>query len=189
MPLDTLKAIQTRYSCRAFTDKLPPMEELHIIAKAGVASPSAVNRQPWRIIMLTDPILMAELEAEGMKNLAAQSDRGGYNRIMTRGGKLYYGAPAMALLLIPKTERPGGELLDCGIVTQNVALAATSLGIDNLICGMASFSFMGEKGAEFRQRLGFPDGFTLGIAVLLGYAENPHGQPHEPDESKISFIG
>ena len=188
MPLNTIETIRTRYSCRAFSEKMPSDEDLRAIAEAAVASPSGVNRQLWRIIILKNNELIDALEAEGMKNLAALPDRGMYERIMSRGGKLYYNAPCMIVVPIAKAEPAGAELFDCGIVSENIALAATALGIDNLICGLAAFSFVGEKGIEFKQRLGFPVGYEIGIAVLLGYAEKPGGKPHEPDLSKITII-
>jgi len=74
------------------------------------------------------------------------------------------------------------------MVVQNIALAATSLGIESLICGLATFSFTGEKGAELKRLLAFPEGYELGLAVLLGYAASPGGKPHTLDLSKISVI-
>lgn len=94
----------------------------------------------------------------------------------------------MIVVPIAKTEPAGAELFDCGIVSENIALAVTSLGIDSLICGLVAFSFAGEKGAEFKQRLGFSAGYEIGIAVLLGYAANPGGKPHDQDLSKITVI-
>lgn len=188
MILDTIEAINTRYSCRAFSGKLPPDEHLDIIAKAAAASPSGMNRQLWRIIVLKNRELLADLEAEGMKNLAAIPDKSTYERIMSRGGKLYYNAPCMLVVPIAKTEPAGAELFDCGIVAENIALAATALGIDSLICGLAAFSFAGDRREEFRERLGFPEGYEIGIAVLLGYAQTPGGKPHEPDMNKITWI-
>lgn len=188
MPLNAIEAIKTRYSCRAFSDRMPTDEQLRIIAEAAVASPSGMNRQLWRIIVVKNKELLADLEAEGMKNLSAMPDKTMVERIMSRGGKLYYNAPCMVVVPIAKAEPAGAELFDCGIVSENIALAATSLGVDNLICGLAAFSFAGEKGAEFKQRLGFPVGYEIGIAVLLGHAANPGGKPHEPDLSKISTI-
>ena len=185
MPLNTIEAIAQRYSCRAFSDRLPSEQNLNSIARAGIASPSAMNRQHWQVVVVRDPALVADLEAEGMKNLAAQPDQSMYERILSRGGKLYYNAPCMMLIATPKGE---GGSLDCGIVTQSIALAATSLGIDNLICGLAGFSFAGERRDEFVARLGFPEGYALGIAVLLGYATAPGGKPHEPDLNKISWV-
>jgi len=124
--------------------------------------------------------------------LAAAPDRSGYDRIMARGGKLFYHTPAIMIVTVPKSE-PGDPAaasiaLDCGIVAENIALAATSLGIDNVICGMIRTAFEGEHGAEFRARLGFPDGYDLGISVLLGYATAPGGQPHQPDLTKITYV-
>ena len=189
MPLDTIETIKTRFSCRAFSDKMPSDEQLRIIAEAAVASPSGMNRQLWRIIIVKDAKLLADLEDEGMKNLAAMPDKTMYNRIMSRSGTLYYSAPCMIVVPIAVAEPAGAELFDCGIVSQNIALAATSLGVDNLICGLAAFSFAGERNEEFKQRLGFPEGYEIGIAVLLGHAAEPGGMPHEPDLSKISTIG
>ena len=188
MPLNTIEAIHTRYSCRAFTDRRPSDEDLRTIAEAAVAAPSGMNRQLWRIVVVKNEELLRDLGIEGMKNLAAYPDKGAYDRIMSRGGKLYYNAPCMIVVPIAKAEKADAELFDCGIVAENIALAATSLGIDNLICGLAAFSFAGEKRAEFIRRLEFPDGYEIGIAVLLGYAANLGGKPHEPDLSKIRII-
>jgi len=189
MILDTIKAIRTRYSCRAFSDRAPSDEDLRTIAEAAVAAPSGMNRQLWRVIVVKDKQFIGDLDSEGMKKLAELPDMAMFERIMSRGGKLFYNAPCMIVVPIAKANREGAELFDCGIVSENIALAATSLGIDSLICGLAAFSFAGDRRSEFKRRLGFPDGFDIGIAVLLGYAETPGGKPHEPDLSKISFIG
>lgn len=188
MSLNTIEAIRTRYSCRAFADKMPPDGDLRLIAEAAVRAPSGMNRQLWRVIVVKNKEMLDELEAEGMKNLAAFADKSAYERIMSRGGKMYYSAPCQVIVPIAKAEPGGAELFDCGIVAENIALAAASLGVDSLICGLSAFSFSGEKAAEFKKRLGFPDGYEIGIAVLLGYAENPGGKPHEPDLSKITVI-
>ena len=188
MPLNTIETIRIRYSCRAFSEKMPSDEDLKIIAEAAVAAPSGMNRQLWRAIVVKNKELLDDLETEGMKNLAAVPDKGMYDRIMSRGGKLYYNAPCMIVVPVAKAEPVGAEIFDCGIVSENIALAATSLGIDNLICGLAAFSFSGDRNEEFKRRLGFPSGYEIGIAVLLGYAASPGGKPHEPDLSKITII-
>lgn len=186
MPNNTINSIMTRYSCRAFTDKSPSDEDLQTIAKAALASPSGMNRQPWRIVVVKNKALIEEMEAEGLRVLAAFRDKSAYERIMGRGGKLFYNAPCM--IVVPIKEDDSKDLFDCGIVSENIALAATALGIDSLICGLAAFSFVGDKGETFKDRLGFPEGYGIGIAVLLGYAVNPGGKPHELDMSKLSFV-
>ena len=193
MPLDTITSIETRYSCRAFSDKMPSDEDLGRIARAAVTAPSGMNRQLWRVVVVKDKALISDLEAEGMKYLAALPDQTIYNRIMSRGGRLYYNAPCMIVIPfakadIVKAELVGTEYVDYGIVTDHIALAATSLGLNSLIFGFASTSFLGERGAEFKERLRFPAGFEIGLAVLLGYARSPGGKPHTPDFDKIIWI-
>ena len=188
MPLNTIEAIRTRYSCRAFSDKMPSDRDLQIIAEAAAASPSGMNRQFWRILVVKNKTLIRDLEDEGLKNLAALPDKTMYERIISRGGRLFYNAPCIIVIPIAKAEPAGAELFDCGIVSENIAIAATSLGLDSLICGFAVFSFAGTKNNEFKNRLGFPDGYEIGLAVLLGYAANPGGKPHVPDLSKIVVL-
>ncbi len=188
MSNNAIASIMTRYSCRAFTDKLPSDEDLQTVAKAALASPSGMNRQLWRVVVVKNKTLIEEMDTEGMKILAALPDKSAYERIMSRGGRLYYNAPCMIVVPIKEAVPKGAELFDCGIVSENIALAATSLGIDSLICGLAAFSFAGDKGVCFRERLRFPDGYEIGIAVLLGYAKNPGGRPHELDMNKLSFV-
>lgn len=183
MTNDVLQTIAERYSCRDYTGEMPSDEQLQAIANAAIASPSAMNRQGWQVLMVCDKALLDELEAEGMRAIAAMEDKSTYERIMSRGGALFYHAPCMVLVPI------SGEsaIMDCGIVAQTVALAAASLGLGSVICGLAGLAFSGDKAAGFKQRLGFAPGYEFGIAVLLGYPKAP-GTPHTPDPEKIRFI-
>jgi nitroreductase len=184
---ETLQTIARRYSCRSFTNEMPSDEQLTAIAKAGIQSPSAMNRQPWQVIVVKNSRLIQDLEDEGLRTLAAMPDQSGYNRIMSRGGKLFYNAPCIIILPVSTTEANGFELIDLGIISENIALAATSLGLGNVICGFTQLAFLGSRKEEFKQRLGFREGFECGLAVLIGYAATP-ANPHEPDETKITMI-
>ncbi len=183
---DVLKAIEKRYSCRDFKSQPIPAGTLQAIARAGTQAPSAMNLQPWRVIVVTDKTLLADMEAEGMAVLRAQADRTMYDRIMGRGGRLFYGAPCMIVVPVDAA-RKDYPLIDCGIVCQTLALAAASLGVDSVICGLTAYVFAGARREAFRKRLGFPDGYEFGCSILLGYA-NSVKAPHEPDFSKISVI-
>lgn len=183
---DTLKTILERYSCRKFTGEMPTDEQLQAIAEAAVAAPSSVNRQAWRVIAVKNRELMADMEAEGLRIIAALEDKRLHERLMARGGTLFYGAPCIIMVPLDTAQLPDASL-DCGIVCQNIALAATSLGLGNVICGLTALAFSGEKGEEFKKRLGFPEGFEFGGAVLVGCSA-ARTEPHEPDIGKISFI-
>jgi nitroreductase len=178
---ETLKTIISRYSCRDFYDTPLTDDQIKALSDAALASPSAMNRQPWHVIIITDKALIDELDAEGMKILAEAEDKSGYDRIMSRGGRIFYNAPCMVLIA------SNGSPLDCGILSQNVALAAHSLGLGNVICGMADIPFSGPRGGEFKKRVNFPDGCGFGMAVLVGKAKSTK-EPHELDKTKVTYI-
>lgn len=179
---ETLRTIANRYSCRDYEDRLPEKEKLEALAMAAVQSPSAMNRQPWQIVVITNKSLIDEMDAEGMRILSEWEDKSIYERFMGRGGKLFYNAPCMFLIL----KQPNTDI-DTGIVSENISLAATSLGLGSVICGMANIPLTGSKGEMFKQRIGFPEGWEFGMAVLVGYAKTS-GKPHEPDTSKIRYV-
>ncbi|MDR2046804.1 MAG: nitroreductase [Clostridiales bacterium] len=184
---DTLKTIATRYSCRGYTDEEVGDADLAAIAEAGLQAPSGMNRQNWHIVVVKNKALIAEMESEGMRVLSEFPDKAIYNRIMSRGGKLFYNASRVALIAVKEAFPKGAELIDLGAVAQNMALAATSLGVDNCYCGLAVFCFAGSKADEFRRKLKFPEGYGCGLGVLLGYAKEPSA-PHAPDKEKVTVI-
>lgn len=77
--------------------------------------------------------------------------------------------------------------LDCGIASENIALAATSLGLDNVICGMAALAFKGQDAERFRLQAAIPEGWEFGVSVLVGYGIKS-ATPHEPDTLLNRFI-
>ena len=182
-----LKAIEERFSCRAYTDRVPEEKDLAAIAQAAIQAPSGMNRQNWHVILIKDKNVVNEMDAQGMELISAMEDKTMYDRMMSRGGKIFYNAPCMVVIAVQK-DAPSMELIDCGILAQNVVLAATSLGLASIHCGMVGMPFAGDKGAELKSRLKFPEGYEFGLGVLLGYAKDA-GTPHVPDQEKITVIG
>ena len=182
---EVLKAIMKRNSCRDYTGKPLTAEQVDALVKAALAAPSAVNAMPWQVIMCTDKALIDEMNDAAMETMAQSEDKTVYNRIMDRGGKVFYNAPAMMVILSEDSKRWG--VLDSGILVQNVALAAHSLNLGNVICGMASIPLEGPKGEDFKKRLKFKEGYTFAIAILIGEA-TVGKEPHELDISKVSYV-
>ena len=180
---ETLDVIARRYACRAYHDTTVPADLLHAVAEAGVRAPSAVNRQPWKFIVISDKAALDEIGAAGLARLKT-ADEAGYARIQSRGGILLYNAPAM--ILVVTEPQPGAYPveLDAGIAVSHMALAATSLGLDTCIVAMPGAAFEDEAlKAKY-----IPEGFDFTIALLLGYAAQPGGTPHQPDFSKITYV-
>ena len=181
---ETIKSIMNRYSCRDFSGAELSSDQIKILADAALAAPSGMNRQPWHIIIVTDKPLIDELDKEGMKILSSQADKGAYERMMSRGGKLFYNAPCM---IIVTAEDPQASALDCGILIQNIALAAHSLDLGNVIVGMAGVPLSGANGEDFKKRLKFPQDHGFSMGILIGKA-NSGKEPHELDRNKLSFV-
>ncbi|MDR1825517.1 MAG: nitroreductase [Bifidobacteriaceae bacterium] len=164
--MGTIEDIAGRHSTRAYTSQPVPPDVLRQIAIAGLQAPSAMNHQPWRIVVVTGPDKLALLDAAG-----------GGNNAYT------YGAPAAMLVAMPVDADPWGAI-DAGILVENMALAATALGVQSCIAGMPVTSLKGPDGAARAAELGVPEGYQAVISLLLGYGAQG-GQGHAIDHSKV----
>ena len=183
---ETLKTIMERYSCRDFSNDPLTQDQVQALVDAALASPSALNRQPWHIIVVTNKALIQEMDTYAMSTIKTQNPEG-YQRLMDRGGSMFYNAPCLIVIAKATTDNPDYATLDCGIVSQNIALGAHALGLGSVICGMARIPLSGEKGAEFMERIQFPEGYTFGMAVCVGTAASGKA-PHDLDPSKVTYI-
>jgi len=181
---ETLKNINERYTCRDFTGAALSADQIEELVKAALSAPSAMNSQPWHVIVVTDKSLVDEMDDEGMSILADAEDKTTYDRMMSRGGKLFYNAPCMVVIL---SDGSKWGTLDCGILCQNVVLAAESMGLGSCIVGMAGVPINGPKGDDYQKRLGFPEGHTFAVGVLVGEIKSGK-EPHEHDRSKVSYV-
>ncbi len=182
---EVLDVIRRRFSCRYYTGEEVTKDQLKVIAEAGAMAPSAHNRKPWRIIVITDRSLMAELEAEALARLKLQEDQRNYHYIEKRGGKIFYDAPSVILVVTDEAQK--NSQLDGGIVGQNMVLAATSLELGTVYCGFLRQAFTGAKTVEFRKRLGIPDGFEFCCAVVVGHPARTRDQL-PPGLDHINYI-
>lgn len=184
---ETLQDIQNRFSCRCFLPQMPEADKIQAIAEAACQAPSSMNFQPWRVVVVRNAGLLAELDAESMKVIADMPNQSTFKRMQKRGGTVLYGAPCVVFVPIDASKPPAGAALDCGIVCQNITLAAQALGLGSCICGLVKLAFTREKAAYFKEKLCFPAGYEVGMAVLLGIPAAV-GAPHKPDGRKITYI-
>jgi len=181
---EAIKNIAERYTCRDFKSTPLTEQQIETLISAALAAPSAMNLQPWHIVMVTDKALIEELDAEGMSILKTADDQSMYERMMSRGGKMFYNAPCLAIVL---SDGSKWATLDCGILCQNMVIAAQSLGLGSCIVGMAGVALGGPKSEEYNKRLKFPEGHTFAIGILIGEIISGK-EPHEHDRDKVSYI-
>ncbi|MEI8356548.1 MAG: nitroreductase family protein, partial [Deltaproteobacteria bacterium] len=61
---DTFSVIHSRKSVKSFTGATVSIEALAKIVRAGMAAPTAVNKQPWSFVVVTDRQKIDALAAE-----------------------------------------------------------------------------------------------------------------------------
>ncbi|MCL2046555.1 MAG: nitroreductase [Oscillospiraceae bacterium] len=181
---ETIKSIMERNSCRDFKDTPLTEEQLKTIVDAALAAPSAMNRQPWHVVVVKDKAIVDELDAAGI-DVITKNNPEALERMKERGGKIFYNAPCVIYVL---SDGSAYGSMDSGILTQNVCIAAQSMGLSTCIVGMANMPLTGEKGDEYKKMLKFPEGYEFAIGILLG-TPNTGKEPHELVPEKVTYIG
>jgi nitroreductase len=178
-----LEAIFSRRSNRSYTGKKVDDETVDLLAKAALAAPSGSNARPVNLIIVQNAALLRELEEAVLAYFVKTGATAIVERIRGRNNKIFYDAPTVFFLAVKNKAQA-----DVGIMSENIALAATGLGLGSVILGLPGVVFSdGETAAYWKGKLGFPESYEYGMAVAVGYAEG-EGKPHDLDLSKISYI-
>jgi len=60
---DAITTIMNRKSVRSYTGEKLSQEQIETLLKAAMAAPTAMNSQPWRFVVLTDPDVIGDVFA------------------------------------------------------------------------------------------------------------------------------
>lgn len=185
MKNSVLDVILSRSSIRAYADTPLTEEALSALKEAALASPTARNLQAQRYIFITNKAILAEIERIYVDHVVSSGDQEATDRLIARNYKVLYNAPLFVVVAIDPSNAYGK--VDAGIAVENLALAAKSLGLDSVILGLPAFCFNGERGADLRGKVSFPEGMVYGIGIAIGYPAMDK-EPHETDSSHIICI-
>ena len=182
--MEVMEAIEARRSHRAYKPDPLTGEQLDTLLKAALASPSAVNRQPWHFTVVQDPALLKRINdatAEDMMKKAAE-DRS--PRFADPAFDVFYHAPAV--IFISGDKNFYWSQIDCGIAVENLALSAMGLNLGSVIVGMPRMVIEREGGEETKRRLGIPEGNEFIVGMLIGLnTVTKEAHPIEPNKVAI----
>jgi nitroreductase len=135
------------------------------LLRAAVSSPSAINQQRWRFVVITSPEKIREL-SEATKRIYQKE--GAPSRFLARMQSeedvLFYGAP---LLILVCSDKPNQwAALDCGILAQTMFLAAYEMGLGSCFIGLAQ-PLNNDK--ALLASLGIPEGYEIAAPLIFGY--------------------
>ena len=155
--METMKAIAKRKSTRAFMpDQAVAKPELDAILAAGCAAPvGAGDYSSLHLTVVQNPETLSKI-SEAVKE-AFHMDR-----------DVLYGAPVLVLVSSSEPKFPNIQYANVGCVMENMLLAATDLGVDNIYLWGAVNVIANMP--ELQKELGIPGGFTPISGAALGYA-------------------
>jgi nitroreductase len=136
-----LRSIINHYAPRNFAAGEIPQADLDLILRAGIRAPSAANRQPWHFTVLRNPALA--------RRVVPNIEDGNVLIVVSASGD-------------GKTN--AREILDCGLATESIYLAAQALGYGSRI-------YTGPIDAlnrDLKADLGLPSGYSAVALVRVG---------------------
>lgn len=175
---DVIKTIMERRSIRRYEDRPVPRELLWRLTKCGINAPSAVNRQQWEVRIVDNPEYIDGItEIYKKANPKAADDPSFKNMFRNAPAVIFIGSP-----------RSGEAQFDCGLLAENIMLAAKSLGLGTCcLGGPIGFMKSNPDAAPYLKRLAFSDDYELLYAIAVGYPdEAPAAKPR--DNSKVILV-
>jgi coenzyme F420-0:L-glutamate ligase/coenzyme F420-1:gamma-L-glutamate ligase len=192
-----LEAIRARRSLRRYEEKPVARELIEIVLEAGLWSPSAHNRQPWRFVVLQDfeikerlalamgARLRADLERDLLpEDVILKETSRSYERL-TKAPVLIVLCLTMAQMDVYKDEkRHHNELVmaiqSVAMAGQNILLAAHDLGLG--ACWICAPLFCPDVVIE---TLDLPNDWHAQGIITLGYPAQERTKEREPLETRV----
>jgi nitroreductase len=164
---DTLNTIKSRRSIRSFKDEQIKDDEVEAVLEAGMYAPSAGNQQAWHFTVIQNKELLAWLNREAKERAKQLDDEHIKKMANNESLNIFYGAPTV--ILVSGEEKAMVIEADCAAATQNMLLAAESVGLGSCWVNLVLFAFNSPKAKEYLKELGVPDGYKPFSSVALGY--------------------
>jgi len=161
-----IDGILSRHSVRKFTGDPINENDLNTIVKAGMAAPSAMNIQPWSFIIITDKAILNNL----CKSLP-------YAKMLDKAG---------AAIIVCGDSKEANWVVDCAAATENILLAAHSLGYGAVWTAVYKYESRIEP---VRNECKIPNGIIPLNVIPIGIAVDKNVKPIDKyNESKIHKI-
>ena len=163
-----LENILTRTSIRQYTDEPVSDAQIETLLRAGMAAPSARNLQPWSFVVVTDSTVRASLVTKGVNKMYAEAPC----LIVVCGETTMMRKPHDAPEDAEPQEVPNGNWsVDCSAVTENILLAAHSLGLGAVWTACWPYE---DRYAPVKELLGIPEKVMPLAIIPVGHpAEDP----------------
>lgn len=169
--------IMARRSVRAYKAVPVGRDTMGVILKCGINAPNAMNSQNWEVRVLDNADEIAAVTKIFAEANPDQAARPGFVNMFRN---------ATTVAFVAHKADAGMSQIDCGLLGENMMLAAQSLGIGTCCLG-GPVRFLTDSCPDFLKKLDFSEGYELLFAIAFGYPdESPAAKPR--DESKVRFV-
>ena len=174
--MNTLDAIARRKSVRSYKPDPVPEDALEAILRAGMAAPVAMGAyDSLCLTVIQDPELLNEI-GNAATEMASQK--------LGRPVNKNFGAPVMIVVSSRKSMIPGLEYANAAAVLENMAIAATDLGLGSVVWGGAAAVLAQDP--RLLGQLGLPEAFAPVLAISLGCADSE--TPVQEHRIPVNFV-
>jgi len=190
----TMKVIQDRRSIREWTEEPVSEEDIALIMEAGRQAPSGENAQPWRFILVKDPVMRKKLAglagggsgrrftAEYVTNqmqarfatLQDEAKKKAAFEKLTSGQVSAFSENAPLTIIVCGKKDVWDTPYDTSAAIENMLLMITALGLG--ACWVIAVSFDVREEERSKELLGVPEGFKVISLISVGHPTRPHRQ-------------
>jgi nitroreductase len=192
---EVIKTIYERRAVRKFKDDSVSRDLIEQLIDAGRMAPSAINEQVWKFYVITDKedikLFSKEIIKVGLKTIPKMGIKKIVKTVvsnithlaagidfMSAKDPVFHGAPVVIFITAPKENE--WAALDIGMCTQNMMLAAKSLGLDTCPVGFGKFV----EQTKHYPYLAIPQTEQVHLSIIVGYGnENPHVHERKKDNA------
>lgn len=170
--------MMSRRSIRAYKDSVISRETLNEILKYGINAPNGQNLQSYEIRVIDSPALIDSITQAVVKDNPKIAERDGFKNIFVN---------APCVVCIAYNTQYDMAQIDCGLLGENIILAAWAKGIGSCCLGSSARWILDSPSAKpYLDRMTFSKGYKLLYCIALGYpAETPKAKPRRDDMIKF----
>lgn len=166
----SIENIMTRSSVRTYTAELVDSADVITLLKAGMAAPTAMNRQPWVFVVITDAARRAAMAAE------------------LPYCKMAATAPLLIAVCGDKAkfieDAPEYWVQDCSAATENILLAAHAIGLGAVWTGVYPVQ---DRVEMVSKALGLPEGIIPLNIICIGHPDSDNPAKDKWDPAKVHY--
>ncbi|MEE8360203.1 MAG: nitroreductase [Candidatus Omnitrophota bacterium] len=179
-----IENIKSRRSIRDFRQEGIPEEVIEKITEAGSFAPSALNRQPWKFIVVGKEAIIKELSSVVRKKLKGLSKLVPILRVFLKDFRderfvnalkktalseedtVFYNAPL--IIFVANDTRYSSTCVDCVLACQNMMLTAHSMGVGSCFIGRIKAI----PNRLLRKKFDLPGYYDFNTCMVFGYPKD-----------------